>query len=278
MTSRKNLSLFAKSQKFLSKYMLEGKELNWTPLELFQEGELGVWYDPSDLSTMYQDSAGTIPVVSDGDPVGRVEDKSGNGNHATQTVSTSRPVYRTNGSTHWLEFDGVDDYLDISDKTVFKNASEGLISLGVLPEASNTATSAIISFTNGTTGTSRFSLFSSVNTNNLITLGGRRLDEDSFSSIDTAQPGGSVVVTSVVDWANSDLFLRVNGVLSSSDTNFQTEGNTSDTSSIAAEIGSSSGNYGAISTYNIVVIKDTINTFQRDNLETFLAGKADVSL
>lgn len=83
-------------------------------LAIFAGGKQGVWYDPSDLSTLFQDVAGTIPVVNDGDPVALMRDKSGNGNHATQTVSTSRPVYKTDGVLHWLYFDGVDDYLSVS--------------------------------------------------------------------------------------------------------------------------------------------------------------------
>lgn len=66
----------------------------WTPIQLFTKGEQGAWYDPSDLSTLYQDAAGTTPVSADGQPVGRMEDKSGNGNHATQSVAASRPTYR----------------------------------------------------------------------------------------------------------------------------------------------------------------------------------------
>ena len=81
------------------------------PSQLFRHGEQGVWYDPSDLSTLYQDAAGTIPVTADGQPVGRMLDKSGNGNHATQSVAASRPVYRTDNVLHWLEADGVDDYM-----------------------------------------------------------------------------------------------------------------------------------------------------------------------
>ena len=84
----------------------------FSPARLFANGEQGAWYDPSDLSTLYQDSAATTPVASDGDPVGRMEDKSGNGNHATQATSAARPVYRTDGTLHWLEFDGVDDFLE----------------------------------------------------------------------------------------------------------------------------------------------------------------------
>ena len=42
---------------------------------LFANGEQGVWYDPSDLSTLYQDAAGTSPVTAVGQPVGLVLDK-----------------------------------------------------------------------------------------------------------------------------------------------------------------------------------------------------------
>jgi hypothetical protein len=83
----------------------------FTPTSLFTNGESGAWYDPSDLSTLFQDSAGTTPVTADGDPVGLMLDKSGNGNHASQSVSASRPVYRTDGVLHWLSFDGVDDWM-----------------------------------------------------------------------------------------------------------------------------------------------------------------------
>lgn len=59
---------------------------------LFARGEQGAWYDPSDLSTLFQDAAGTIPVTGVEQPVGRMLDKSGRGNHATQATATSRPV------------------------------------------------------------------------------------------------------------------------------------------------------------------------------------------
>lgn len=81
------------------------------PLNLFANGEQGAWYDPSDLSTLFQDAAGTTPVTADGDPVGLMLDKSGNGNHATQPVSADRPIYRTDGMLHWLEFNGTNHCL-----------------------------------------------------------------------------------------------------------------------------------------------------------------------
>ena len=52
----------------------------------------GCWLDASDLSTMYQDAAGTTPVTAMEQPVGLWLDKSGKGNHATQSITASRPV------------------------------------------------------------------------------------------------------------------------------------------------------------------------------------------
>jgi hypothetical protein len=48
----------------------------FTPALLFASGEQGVWYDPSDFSTLFQDSAGTTPVTAVEQPVGLMLDKS----------------------------------------------------------------------------------------------------------------------------------------------------------------------------------------------------------
>lgn len=69
------------------------------------------WYDPKDLGSLFQDAAMTQPVVADGDPVGAMQDKSGNGHHVTQSSASARPIYHTDGSRHWLSFDGVNDKL-----------------------------------------------------------------------------------------------------------------------------------------------------------------------
>lgn len=84
----------------------------FTPASLFSSGEQGVWYDPSDFSTMFQDSAGTIPVTAVDQPVGLIRDKSGRGNHASQATAGKLPLLKTDGSgRYFLLFDGLNDNL-----------------------------------------------------------------------------------------------------------------------------------------------------------------------
>lgn len=82
----------------------------YSPNKLFASSEQGVWYDPSDITTLFQDSAGTTPVTAAGQPVGKMLDKSGSGFHATQATAGQRPTYQVDSTGHpYLSFDGVDD-------------------------------------------------------------------------------------------------------------------------------------------------------------------------
>jgi hypothetical protein len=48
----------------------------FTPASLFANGEVGAWYDPSSMDTLFTDSAGTTPVTAVEQPVGLMLDKS----------------------------------------------------------------------------------------------------------------------------------------------------------------------------------------------------------
>ena len=94
---------------------------------LFSAGEQGAFYIPRPVvngtQALFQDAAGTVAVTVDGDPVGRMLDQSGNGKHATQTVSGSRPVYRTDGTLHWLEGDDADFLINTTVNFVMETSS-----------------------------------------------------------------------------------------------------------------------------------------------------------
>jgi len=84
----------------------------FSPASLFAGGIAGAWYGPSDLSTLFQDSAGTTPVTTAGQPVGLMLDKSGRANHAVQATAAARPTYQTGPARATL--DKVDDRLSVT--------------------------------------------------------------------------------------------------------------------------------------------------------------------
>lgn len=79
-----------------------------SPANGFQGNEQGVWLDPSDLSTLFQDSAGTTPVTAVGQPVGLILDKRlgavRGANAAPATTSTTG--WTSQGGTPLLSSDG----------------------------------------------------------------------------------------------------------------------------------------------------------------------------
>lgn len=89
----------------------------FTPAVLFASSEQGFWFDPSDLSSMFQDTAGTIPVTAAGQQVARINDKSGRGNYATQATAANRPILRQDaGGRYYLEFNGTSHFLQLTSR------------------------------------------------------------------------------------------------------------------------------------------------------------------
>lgn len=70
----------------------------FSPAALFASGSQGFWYDPSDFSTMFQDSAGTTPVTAVEQPVGLILDKSQGLEVGNELVSNGD---FSDGSTGW---------------------------------------------------------------------------------------------------------------------------------------------------------------------------------
>ena len=99
----------------------------FNPLSLFLAGEQGAWYDPSDLTTLFQDSAGTTPMSAVGtvadQPVGLMRDKSGRGNHAFQATAGNRPMLsaRVNLLTKTEDFSDAVVWAGIGNNTVSIN-------------------------------------------------------------------------------------------------------------------------------------------------------------
>lgn len=97
---------------------------------LFAANEVGAWFDPGDISTLFQDNDGSTPVTAAGQTVALMLDKSGNGKHATQATASKRPTYQiaANGKGV-LRFDGVDDCMATA--AITAGADKGTIIAGL---------------------------------------------------------------------------------------------------------------------------------------------------
>jgi hypothetical protein len=101
-------------------------------------------WDFGDTATLFQDAAGATPVTAVTQPIGRVNDKSGLGNHATQPTAGSRPLYQVVGGYGCAQFDGTDDLLNfpainfsatdkatlVASVTLTGSANHGLVNFG----------------------------------------------------------------------------------------------------------------------------------------------------
>jgi hypothetical protein len=61
------------------------------------------WYDPSDLTTLFQNTDFTNPVTADGQNIRSMLDKSGNNNHWVYSAGSTL-TYETDGTLHWMAF------------------------------------------------------------------------------------------------------------------------------------------------------------------------------
>lgn len=181
----------------------------FSPASLFAAGEQGAWYDPSDLSTLFQDAAGTIPVTASGQPVGRMLDKSGRGNHATQATATARPIYTEAGGLRYLAFAGVDDFMVTG--AVNFTATDKMTSWAGVRKLSDAARSMLFEMGNSSAGAVRMEAPNSVGVGNyLFASGGTNIGAGIATMNGYAAPISNVL-SGTSDIASDVAILRING-------------------------------------------------------------------
>jgi hypothetical protein len=99
----------------------------FNPALLFANGEQGFWFDPSDLSTVYQDSAGTTAAAA-GQAVGLILDKSKGLALGPNAVTAGIPTLVSNATSNgWTISNGASDSYDSSTNTFATAASSHLL-------------------------------------------------------------------------------------------------------------------------------------------------------
>lgn len=109
-------SLLTASQRIQVETYLNNKWGLWASFNPSSISGLQLWLDSSDSGTLYQDSAGVIPAINDGDPVGYWKDKSGNSRNFIQSTAANRPSLKTSiqNSKNIIRFDGSNDFIQPS--------------------------------------------------------------------------------------------------------------------------------------------------------------------
>ena len=238
---------------------------------LFAAGEQGVWYDPSDFSTMFQDAAGTIPVTAVGQPVGRILDKSGRGNHATQTTSTKRPVLQQDANgKYYLLFDGIDDALQTA--SINFTATDKVTVWAGVRKLAGTVTQIIAELSS-----------TAFSTDSTFSLRGPTLTSDSyaFTSRGTIFAGAEIsgyppphtsVLTGIGNISGDSAVLKVNGVQVASTITDQGTGNFGNYPLYIGSRGGTSNPFNG-RLYSLIIRGAQSTAAQISNTETYVNSK-----
>jgi len=240
-----------------------------------------IWFDP----TLQKFTERTSPATgsTDGNPVGTWRDVTGTIN-AIAPGDTARPIYRATGlnGTPAMEFDGSNDYLSLTTSLAaqFQNKPYVYIFAGVSC-ATSTSERVIFQASVNATASSRIALsLNQGSTSGRIAAGGRRVDADSFASAPLASGFESdepMVVGAEFLFASSDCHTRKNGTRKASNTSFQTDGNTANSTSQGVQIGATAtpAVYYAGMLGNLVIVTPASPLTENEigHIEAFIASR-----
>lgn len=242
----------------------------FSPAAFFSASEQGAWYDPSDLSSMFQESTGVTPAVV-GQPVGLILDKSGRGNHATQATAAARPTLRqAAGGQYYLEFDGVDDslvgalpsgdyiYHTLGSAAAMRSVADDfkqLVALGNIGNATPRLRNYPIS-----------SLWNTLMTN----------DAGSSASLESVTAADTSAHVHLHNSGASSRRYRVDSVVATAAA--ASGAMTINAIGLGAKLDGGAGDYGQLNLYQTVLVAAVITSAQEASLAAYLAVKGGVTL
>ena len=98
---------------------------------LFSNGEQGFAYDPNDLTTLYQDAAGAIPVNTSSQPIAKLRDLSGQEHHAFQPSVDLRPLIIDRRLQYPVSLSGfsINVPVDLTDCTIIMTSQTSVLGI-----------------------------------------------------------------------------------------------------------------------------------------------------
>lgn len=246
---------------------------SWSPSDI---SGLRAWWDVNDSATLRQNSDGSGAVTSDGDPVGWLADRSGNGYTLTQGTAANRPSYRVDISNGrpMLHFDGTNDHLSRSNVPLMRNVSGATLVVVSIPDnPAPTGNQLVVWISIGTSSSLARATF--IYNNGNTRTGGRRTDGDSGQgfNIDATSAGSLELIEVSFDYANARIYGYSYGQ-SKLDSAFQSAGSTSNTDASLVRLGNSAGSeWFAGYIGEIIVYDKVLDANERTDLFTYLTHK-----
>lgn len=205
-------------------------------VEAALSGKLGVYYDPTDASVLWQDTGATVAVTTPADPVRLMQSKFGT---TAFNLSPNSDAERPAWDTTSLTYDGTDDRLFILSTSFGQNAPALCITAYVKP-TSLAFKRTVVQIS--ADATSSYRLTAWVNTDGSVEVRSKRLDADVGVTVTTAAGlvtvGNAAIITAVMDAAGTGgISVRVNGAEVATGSLGGVAGNTSNTVTSRVKIG-----------------------------------------
>ena len=235
----------------------------------------GAWFDPEDMSTMFQDAAGTIPVTAVGQPVGKILDISGNGNHATQPITAARPTLVQINGLYALSFDGIDDYLNLPYMGLYAGGACSIVA--AIDSQSQTTNAALISERNLTVATQQYIPSRRVANDGIDALVINDAATTVKDTIGTTSGLRSKTVRSIID-NGQNINIYKEGVLSGYDNYTRSGSLTLNNTTLGASISTTNSMFMKMNLFGLIVVKSALNDTQRLQCEKYLGRKVNVPI
>ena len=248
---------------------------SFSPSSLFVGGFKGAWYDMSDITTMFKVD-GTTPAVV-GQAVGKILDRSGNGQHLIQTTESKCPLLVVDDVGRMcLDFDG-DDGMRTAGNLPFNANSVTTMSVfvGAKKEATD-LNQTVVELSNTVGGTDGgFRIFCTSGERWRAIQKGS--SANTISSAAVGNPDKSIL-TSVASISAPSHTFRLNGAVVLANTTTLGTGTYNDHPlSIGGRAAGASTNLdGKI--YSLIVVGKLASADEIANAEKYLAGKTGVTI
>lgn len=234
---------------------------------------LAAWYDPSDLSTLWQDEACTVPVTASGQTVALMLDKSGNDRHFLRATEAARPSYQASGGLHWLQCDGVDDGMATA---AFGWGGDEVTAITGVRKLSDAAPGVVFEFAEGGVGANgRFGLLApSTTLTNRVAFISRGTASASAVATASAFAAPATLAIACLGKISSDTsLLRINGVQVAQSTGDQGAGTFG---TYPLYLGSRGGNAFNGHFYGMALYSRVLAPAELEQAEAWMTAKAGV--